>query len=129
MMKKQIVATLLIFLCGGISTVFAQANFKFEKTTHDFGVVKAGTDTLWVDFKFVNDGSEPLTISDVKTSCECTLAEWPKTSIQPGKSGVIKGGFKIEGKSDGFSKNIIIIGNTMPGTTFLTIKGVIVPNP
>jgi hypothetical protein len=126
-MKKLIVTLTLFFVFAGINTLFAQANFKFEKTTHDFGVIKAGKDTLWVDFKFVNDGSEPLLISDVKTSCDCTLAEWPKTAIQPGRSGIIKGGFKIEGKSDGFNKNIIIMANTMPGTTFLTMKGMIVP--
>lgn len=126
-MKKVIFTAFVVLALASINSVFAQANFKFEKTTHDFGTVKAGTDTLWVDFKFVNDGTEPLLISDVKTSCDCTLAQWPKTAIQPGKSAVIKGGFKIEGKSDGFNKNIIIMANTMPGTTFLTMKGVIVP--
>ncbi len=125
-MKKIIFATSLFILIAGLSTGFGQ-NFKFEKETHDFGVVKAGKDTIWVDFKFTNDGSEPLIISDVKTSCDCTLAIWPKTAIQPGKSGIIKGGFKIEGKIESFSKNIIIFANTMPGTTILTIKGLIIP--
>ncbi len=126
-MKKIIFATALCALVAGLTTGFAQ-NFKFEKETHDFGVIKSGTDTLWVDFKFSNDGSEPLVISDVKTSCDCTLANWPKTAIQPGKSAIIKGGFKIEGKSDAFTKNIIIMANTMPGTTILTMKGLIIPN-
>lgn len=125
-MKKIIFATVLFALMTSMTSIFGQ-NFKFEKETHDFGVVKAGKDTLWVDFKFTNDGSEPLVISDVKTSCDCTLANWPKTAIQSGKSSVIKGGFKIEGKSDSFNKNIIIFANTMPGTTILTMKGLIVP--
>ena len=124
-MKKIIFVTVLFALMTNLTIAFGQ-NFKFEKETHDFGVVKAGKDTLWVDFKFTNDGSEPLKISDVKTSCDCTLANWPKTEIQPGKSAVIKGGFKIEGKSDSFNKNIIIFANTMPGTTILTMKGLIV---
>ncbi len=126
-MKKVVFASALFALMSSITTGFAQ-NFKFDKTTHDFGVIKEGKDTIWVDFKFTNDGSEPLLISDVKTSCDCTLAKWPKTAIQPGQTSVIKGGFKIEGKMDDFTKNIIILGNTMPGTTILTIKGLIVPN-
>jgi hypothetical protein len=126
-MKKIIFAAILFALMTNLTTAFGQ-NFKFEKETHDFGVVKAGKDTLWVDFKFTNDGSESLLISDVKTSCDCTLANWPKTAIQPGKSAVIKGGFKIEGKSDSFNKNIIIFANTMPGTTILTMKGLIIVN-
>lgn len=107
--------------------MLAQANFKFEKTEHNFGTVTEGKDTLWCEFKFVNNGDEPLLISDVKTSCECTLAEWPKHSIAPGKSAYIRGGFKIEGKSGLFSKNIILIANTTPATTILTMKGQIVP--
>ncbi len=126
-MKKTLFSLTVLFLLAGLNTVFAQANFKFEKINHDFGAVKAGKDTVWVDFKFTNDGSEALLISDVKTSCDCTLANWPKTAIQPGKSGVIRGGFKLEGKSDSFTKNIIIMANTMPGTTFLTMKGLIIP--
>jgi hypothetical protein len=125
-MKKIIFATTLLVLVG-LTTSFAQ-NFKFEKESHDFGVIKAGKDTVWVDFKFKNDGSEPLIISDVKTSCDCTLAIWPKTAIQPGQTAVIKGGFKIEDKMDSFSKSIMIFANTMPGMTELKIKGLIVPN-
>jgi hypothetical protein len=106
----------------------AQANFKFTKTTHNFGQVKAGTDTLWVDFVFVNDGTETLTISEVKTSCDCTLADYPKKGIAPGQKAVIKGGFKIEGKSGQFKKNVIIFANTMPGTTILTLEGEIMAN-
>ncbi|MDB5274613.1 MAG: hypothetical protein JWO58_2980 [Chitinophagaceae bacterium] len=121
-MKKIFVLTLLLFAIGsGVSK--AQASFSFEHTAHDFGVVKPGTDTLWCDFVFVNKGSEPLEITSVKTSCDCTLAKWPKTAIQPGKKATIKGGFKIEGKSGPFDKSIIIIANTSPATTFLTITG------
>jgi len=121
-MKKVISLTFLLYLAfTGIS--HAQASFSFEQTAHDFGTVKPGTDTLWYDFVFVNKGSDPLEISSVKTSCDCTLAQWPKTAIQPGKKAVIRGGFKIEGKSGPFDKSIIIIANTSPATTFLTITG------
>jgi hypothetical protein len=126
-MKKRVTAIVLFLLAVGFQSAMAQANFNFEKTTHDFGVVKAGKDTLWFDFKFTNTGSEALLISDVKTSCDCTLAQWPKHAIQPGQTAIVKGGFKIEDKMDGFNKNIIILANTMPGTTFLTVKGLIVP--
>jgi Protein of unknown function (DUF1573) len=121
-MKKVISLTFLLYLTfTGISQ--AQASFSFEQTAHDFGAVKPGTDTLWYDFVFVNKGTDPLEISSVKTSCDCTLAQWPKTPIQPNKKATIKGGFKIEGKTGSFDKSIIIIANTSPATTFLTITG------
>lgn len=114
---------LFVFLLSTSSLANAQADMNFKQTTHDFGTVQAGKDTLWYMFVFTNSGNEPLTINDVKTSCDCTLAEWPKNTIQPGKTAVIKGGFKIEHKSGTFEKNIIIIANTSPATTFLTLKG------
>jgi hypothetical protein len=122
-MKKLFV--LILFLCAG-QLAFAQAELNFEKTSHDFGTIKPSSDTIWVDFVFTNTGQEAFTISSVKTSCDCTLAEWPQKPIQPGQKGVIRGGYKLEGKDGEFDKNIIIIGNTMPATTFLTIKGDIV---
>jgi len=121
-MKKVLsLAFLLSLAFTGFS--HAQATFSFEQTAHDFGTIKPGKDTLWYDFVFINKGTEPLEIASVKTSCDCTLAQWPKTAIQPGKKATIKGGFKIEGKSGPFDKSIIIIANTSPATTFLTITG------
>src|SRR5689334_12144293 len=94
-MKKSIFVLLLSFAFS--LSAYSQANFSFEKTDHDFGAVEGGKkDTIWFDFKFTNTGSEPLVISDVRTSCDCTLADWPKDPIQPGKSAVIKGGYKFD---------------------------------
>jgi hypothetical protein len=115
-----------VMLSVGISiSVSAQANFEFIKTEHDFGTVKEGKDTIWVEFKFTNTGNEALQISDVRTSCDCTLAEWPADPVQPGKTGIIRGGYKIEGKTGTFDKSIIIFANTVPAMTMLNIKGTI----
>ncbi len=121
-MKRAFTLTFLSCLVfSGIS--YAQASFSFEHTAHDFGSLKPSKDTLWYDFVFVNNGTEPLEITSVKTSCDCTLSKWPKKAIQPGKKAIIRGGFKTEGKSGPFDKSIIIIANTSPATTFLTITG------
>lgn len=39
---------------------------------------------------FKNEGSQPLTITYAKGSCGCTIPEYPKEPIMPGKEGVIK---------------------------------------
>jgi len=117
---------IVLFLISGSILSNAQADISFKETVYDFGSVQAGSDTLWHSFTCVNTGSEPLFIQDIKTSCDCTLAEWPKTGIQPGKSAVIRGGFKIEGKSGTFEKNLFITSNTSPASTLLTLKGSII---
>ena len=78
-------------------------------------------------FKFKNTGNEPLIISNAKGSCGCTVPEWPKDAIAPGKSGEIKvvfdskGKGAVGGKED--SKRVTITANTDPVETYLTIKG------
>ncbi len=103
----------------------AQASFQFEKEIHDFGTVPSGSDTLWYSFKFKNTGMAPLIISDIKTACDCTLADWSKSPVLPGKSGVIKAGFKLKGKSGVFNKALTITANTSPAISILTIKGTV----
>lgn len=123
MLRIYLIAV-FVFSCVFYSN--AQADIQFKESGHDFGTIKAGTDTLWYNFSFTNTGNEPLQIQDVKTSCDCTLAQWPKTPIMPGKTAIVRGGFKIENKSGVFEKNIIVITNTSPATTILSIKGNII---
>lgn len=99
---------------------------KFEQDTYDWGKVMDGDKVTHV-FKLKNTGKEPLIISNAKASCGCTVPEWPKDAIAPGKSGEIKvvydskGKGAVGGKDD--SKKITITANTDPADTYLTIKG------
>lgn len=101
-------------------------SIKFEQETYDWGKVMDGDKVTHV-FKFKNTGNEPLIISNAKGSCGCTVPEWPKDAIAPGKSGEIKvifdskGKGAVGGKDD--SKKVTITANTDPADTYLTIKG------
>lgn len=61
---------------------------RFEKDTLQLGTVKYGTRHEAV-FHFVNIGSAPLLIRDVRPSCGCTTVKWSKHPIKPGESGEI----------------------------------------
>jgi hypothetical protein len=125
MMLKKVFFTLLNLLIT-YQVLIAQADIKFEKTEHDFGTHVEKDDTLWYSFTYKNIGNEPLIISDIKTACECTLAEWVKKPVMPGQTGVIKAGYKYKGKIGTFNKSLTISANTTPAISYLTIKGVIV---
>jgi hypothetical protein len=104
-------------------------SIKFEEDEYDWGKVNDG-DKMTHVFKFKNTGKEPLIISNAKGSCGCTVPDWPKDAIAPGKSGEIKvvfdskGKGSPEGKDD--SKKVTITANTDPADSYLTIKGKIV---
>jgi len=101
-------------------------SIQFDQDTYDWGKVMDGEKVTHV-FKFKNTGKEPLIISNAKGSCGCTVPEWPKDAIAPGKSGEIKvvfdskGKGAVGGKED--SKRVTITANTEPVDTYLTIKG------
>jgi hypothetical protein len=101
---------------------------KFDKDVFDFGTVKAGEKVKHV-YKFKNTGSKPLTITDAKGSCGCTVPEWPKAPIAPGATGEIKVEFDSANKSGQQEKTVTITANTDPATTVIRIKGEVIADP
>ena len=99
---------------------------KFEETSYAWGSVNEGNKMTHM-FKFKNAGSNDLIISDAHGSCGCTVPEWPKEPIKPGKSGVIKVVFDSKGKPGDQQKTVTLTANTEPANTVLTIKGAVKP--
>jgi hypothetical protein len=97
-------------------------------SVHDFGVIKEGEKVTYT-FKYTNTGEHPLLVSDVKASCGCTLPEWTKDSIAPGKEGLIRVQFNSEGRPGNFEKTITVIANTPEEVRLLKIMGEVTPKP
>ncbi|MHB8136100.1 MAG: DUF1573 domain-containing protein, partial [Anaerolineaceae bacterium] len=97
----------------------------FEKIVHDYGTIAQGADGN-CEFKFTNTAKTPLILSNVKASCGCTVPEWPKEPIAPGKSSSIK--VKYNTATVGaFNKSITVSSNALNGTVMLQIKGNVTP--
>lgn len=87
--------------------------------TIDAGEVVLGEKVKSV-IKVKNAGTYPLILSEVKGSCSCTIADYPKDPIAPGKSAEIKA--EIETKSLGkLTKDIRIQSNTDPSLNTVII--------
>ncbi len=102
------------------------AKIVYEEKEYDFGTVKEGA-IVEHDFKFTNTGKIPLWITGARSSCGCTIPEWPKEMIQPGGTSVISAKFNTEGKHNNQQKIIYVSGNTFPGETTVTLKGIVEP--
>jgi hypothetical protein len=85
----------------------------FEEMEHNFGNVVEG-EKVEYSFKFTNTGDASLVISDATSSCGCTVPDWPREPIHPGKSSYIKVMFNSAGKSGFTAKQIILHANTSP---------------
>ncbi|TKD61352.1 DUF1573 domain-containing protein [Flavobacterium sp. ASW18X] len=99
---------------------------QFDKTEHDFGTIENGTPQQTI-FKFTNAGDGPLIITDAKSSCGCTVPEYPKnTPIAPGDSGELLVKFNGSGQNQ-VTKTITVTANTAKGSELLRIKAFVTP--
>ncbi|MBE0638611.1 MAG: DUF1573 domain-containing protein [Bacteroidales bacterium] len=97
----------------------------FEKDTHDFGRIILGEKVTY-SFKFTNTGQSELIISNVSSSCGCTVPTFTKTPIKVGEKGIISVAFDSENRKGFQHKTITVMTNTIPNTTTLNIKAMVV---
>lgn len=93
----------------------------FDKELHDFGKIKAGEKVSY-SFRFVNRGGSDLIIQSASGSCGCTVPDFPKEPIPPGREGFIRVMFNSEGKTGVQEKQVTVLSNTMPNTTTVRVK-------
>lgn len=101
----------------------------WKDTVVQFGTVKEG-DSVRMEFGFTNTGQQLLFITEVKPSCGCTIADYPKEPVKPGGSGVIKAVFATEWHPGLHRKMIFVRANTKPHTGHkLIFTGEVVAKP
>ena len=87
---KKILLSVAVFALT--TTAMAQKKIadvaKFTTETIDFGKIKQGVPQKGT-FTVTNIGSEPLIIEQANPTCGCTISDYTKEPIAPGKSGVI----------------------------------------
>ena len=98
----------------------------FDKSEHDFGQIVQGTPQETI-FTFTNTGDAPLIITDAKSSCGCTVPQYPKNKpIAPGASGEMVVKFNGAGQNQ-VTKTITVTANTQKGSELLRIKAFVNP--
>ena len=123
---KQILIAILLWTVGCLVGL-AQPKATFDKKVHEFGVV------LWkhpatATFTIKNDGDKPLVISNVTTSCGCTVADWTKTPIAPGATGTVSSTFDAKALGH-FYKDIGVYCNAADRPIYLMIQGEVSADP
>ena len=96
----------------------------FDKKTHDFGIIRDGTEVETV-FSYTNTGEAPLVLSAIKPTCGCTAAPgWSKAPLLPGESSQFT--IKFNGKgANKTTKTVNITANTQSGTEVVKITAFI----
>jgi hypothetical protein len=92
---KNLFFSFAVVLFAGFSAFAQEAQpvnggpqISVNKDVHDYGTIKQNANGT-CEFELTNNGNEPLIISRAKGSCGCTVPEWPKEPIMPGKMKVM----------------------------------------
>ena len=114
---------ILFLLCFSYTNGFAQAEITFESEVVDYGTIEKGDDGVR-EFKFTNTGTSPLFITQVRSSCGCTIPKKPTDSIMPGVEEVIE--VKYDTNRVGpIRKTITVSSNAVNPVVALQIKGIV----
>lgn len=89
-MKKLIILLLIVVFNSSTFAQGAKIEFKAEDNTIDYGRVEKNSDDGIRVFEFTNTGDAPLIITEVQSTCGCTIPTKPKEPIMPGKTGKIE---------------------------------------
>jgi hypothetical protein len=116
---KKLIVVVLISLIGYTSS--AQAKISFKNETVDYGKIVKGSDGVRV-FEFTNTGDAELVVTNVKSSCGCTVPKKPEEPIAPGASGSIE--VKYDTNRVGpIRKTVTVYSNADEPIKALKIKG------
>lgn len=120
-MKKLVLVIFIGFLGIALNAQENAAKIEFKTNVIDYGDVAKGSDGVRV-FEFTNTGNAPLIISNVSSSCGCTIPKKPEAPILPGKTGEIQ--VKYDTRRVGpIRRTITVQSNADVPTVALKIKG------
>lgn len=127
-----VLATLFAYTGTQAQSKTSKDEMVFDKTingvtAHDFGSIIYGANGK-VDFTFTNKGKKALSISEVKSSCGCTIPTWTKEPIEPGKQGTVTVVYntKLPGP---FNKTVVVMSNANNSPVRLEIRGKVNAQP
>lgn len=123
-MKKFVLSS--AFLLGAY--IFSNAQeikiTNYENNTVDYGNVNKGSNGKRI-IKIQNVGDKPLIISNINTSCGCTVPQWTTEPIAPGKKGEITVTYNTSNVGR-FSRTITISSNDVKKPNLpVRIEGVV----
>lgn len=127
-MKNLAIYIILLFISStGFSQSGPKIEFKAKDNTIDYGIVTKKKDNGIRSFEFTNTGDAPLIITNVLSTCGCTVPTKPTEPIMPGKTGKID--VKYNMNPGPIRKTITVESNAVnyeSGRIALKIKGEVI---
>lgn len=123
-MKKLLFLALVFCTANVFAQKKADDVAKFNVESFDFGKVEQNKPAT-ATFVIKNISSEPLVIDQAQPSCGCTVSDYTKSPIAPGKTGIIKATFNAAAPGP-IDKTITVKLAGIDDVKFLKLKGEVV---
>ncbi len=124
---KRILLSAAVFALS--ATAFAQTKIadvaKFTNETIDFGKIKQGVPQKGT-FTVTNIGKTPLIIEQANPTCGCTISDYTKEPIAPGKTGVINATYNAAAMGH-FEKHLTVKFAGVDEMKSITFTGEVIP--
>lgn len=124
---------LTLFMVAALSLTTAHATenlqtrgavIRLHESHHHFGDVPRRGGDLSYELHFTNEGTVPLVLTRVVTSCSCLKAHFQRRPVAVGEEGVIRIVYEPQKSEPGaFNKVIQIYSNAEAGRVIFTVQG------
>lgn len=102
--KKQICLSILVGIFSILNT-YAHLSFNTQIIEDE---ISEDSNTYPFEFKFKNTGNNTINITNISTTCGCTIAKCDKNTYKPNENGTISGVFSL-GDKDGIQEKTITV--------------------
>lgn len=124
-MKK--IFTLLLISAAYVAACAAES-VEWLETKHNFGAFDENMGRVSTVFRFVNTGTEPVSIIAARASCGCTAPDYDRAPVAPGDTARITVTYDPAGRPGRFSKYVAVDLSYEGSRQKLIIEGTVVGN-
>lgn len=117
------IAAVTLTLLPSLATL---AQVEWLEEEYDFGTWREAEGPRQGFARFVNRGSEAVTIRRVRPSCGCTNVDWPETPIAPGDTATVRFSYNPAGRPGKFGKTVKVYLSDSDTPKFIRITGTVI---
>lgn len=118
----------LLVLALMLSAFTVRAELELLDSVYNYGTFHEESGKQTGAARLVNVGNEPTMINRVKTSCGCTVADYPDDEIMPGDTITVRFTFDPKGRPGRFTKLVKIYHGESNDMETVKITGVVIGN-
>jgi hypothetical protein len=122
-MKKLFTTLALVAAISGAASAQTKLHdvAKFDKESVEMGTIKQGVPAP-ATFTVTNIGKSPLIIEKAQAGCGCTMADYTKSPILPGQTGMVKATYNAAAAGK-FNKGVTVKFAGVEEVVSLAISG------